>query len=306
MKWEICSHSEIIESADRRIYRWSALLIQKGRLYLLGLEGSSSICVCTLSSDLNSQLDVWSIYKKWDWPDCDGCVRRDQIVNWCGDHVWTVWCLVVFYDAAAVCLHGWTRMALVVIRELTDQKGGLRSLHPRSYYTDRPKSCSIHVLDLSAACGSWLKWRGVGINMQRVNSIRILFMSKPIRKPFKKDESLSSPMYTFNAFNIQPNKEKVCMCCTQHRAPARMFRFTGRRLAWTVAAAWKVFFFSFFLLIYVRAQGVCAVFLCGSIHSPWWCEVNKSVACRVGRSRLPYTWERQTSGCGSLCALSRL
>ncbi len=84
-----------------------------------------------------------------------------------------------------------------------------------------------------------------GINMQRGNSIRILFMSKPIRKPFKKDESLSFPMYTFNAFNIQPNKEKVYMCCAQHRAPARMFRFTGRRFAWTVAAAWKVFFFLF-------------------------------------------------------------
>jgi hypothetical protein len=121
-------------------------------------------------------------------------------------------------------------MALVAIRELTDQKGGLRSLHPLFIvYRQAQKLFNSRTRPL--CCMRLLIEVERGINMQRGNSIRILFMSKPIRKPFKKDESLSSPMYTFNAFNIQPNKEKVYMCCTQHRAPARMFRFTGRRLA---------------------------------------------------------------------------
>lgn len=177
--------------------------------------------------------------------------------------------------------------------ELTDQKGGLRSLHPPFIlYRQAQKLFNSRTRPLY--CMRLLIEVERGINMQRGNSIRILFMSKPIRKSFKKDESLSSPMYTFNAFNIQPNKEKVYMCCTQHRAPARMFRFTAKRLALDGGCCLEGFF-SFWYTC-VHKEWMCAVFLCGSIHSPWWCEVNKSVACRVGRSRLPYTWERQTLG----------
>lgn len=185
--------------------------------------------------------------------------------------------------------------------ELTDQKGGLRSLHPPFIlYRQAQKLFNSRTRPLY--CMRLLIEVERGINMQRGNSIRILFMSKPIRKPFKKDESLSSPMYTFNAFNIQPNKEKVYMCCTQHRAPARMFRFTAKRLALDGGCCLEGFF-----PFDIRActRSVCCVSL----------RIDSFAMVMWGKQKcgMP-SWEKSTSiylretdsGCGSLCALSRL